>query len=212
MRLNTSLLALALLTMSCTAEHVSETEQAQLPVDPEVQEIAFGGLLRLVATSYGLPPGSVYRPATEYWTGSTAIPLSSLSSLSMTTARVAYPADAQITGFLSPSSSFGAPLTTAQIVGTSGWTRGTYTPPTAAKLFKATDPDDGAHHIGLLVMQGSGNALAGIVWYKTRDTGTIFASTPASLAFTAVLDASGNSSLNPADIEPSAAWFYHAGP
>jgi hypothetical protein len=88
------------------------------------------------------------------------------------------------------------------------WSRTVYTPTGAHnRLFKAVDPDDSTKMIAVLIEQDDRARLAKISWYKTQDARSIFATTPAALAFEVVKNAEGVPSLDPNDI---AGWtWYH---
>jgi hypothetical protein len=197
------------------AERTGEVEQAQFPVNTYVGKLEFihvsTPVLHIVLTSNALPTGSTYQSDREYWVGSDTSSIQTMTSLTMGYTTMTAPTDTLIGNYLTSEASFGAPFVTAQTISTSDWSRSTYSSGAAKKrLFKATDPDDAGHHIGLLIEQNSSNGFTGAVWFKTNDTGYAFSTMPSSLAFTAVTDAYNNSSLDPADIERGVTWYHYA--
>jgi hypothetical protein len=194
-------------------ENLGEVRERQVPPFREVTEMTFSygtsPFINVVATNFDLPVGSSFSTETEYWSGSSSTSVDTISTLNMTSSSVYHPSDANLGGFLSPNGSFNGQFSTPQFVSTSDWSRGTYSSTAAHKrLFKAQDPDDAAHSIGLVIEQDSSNVLTRTVWYKTTNTGVIFAATPSSLQFTAVVDSSNNASLDPDDIESGATWSF----
>ncbi|MCC6526408.1 MAG: hypothetical protein IT373_27420 [Polyangiaceae bacterium] len=148
-----------------------------------------------------------YASNKEYWytAGNT-----SGSSVALTTSTSTY-TEAQLDTF---RGRLPAAFTWTQNIGTGGWTQGTYTPTTGRtnKLYKAPDPDQSGVYIGMLTEQEtSTNKLLRTVWYKTSNTGTIWATNPASLTFTQVLDQAGAPSTDPNDIQATT-WYYAVSP
>lgn len=80
-------------------------------------------------------------------------------------------------------------------------------------LFKARDPDNTDNWIGLLVEQGPDFGLRHVSWYKTWDPagGNVWSAAAAPkgkiVPWTAVLDAQGNPSISPSNIDPAATWY-----
>ncbi|MBX3200741.1 MAG: hypothetical protein KF894_21570 [Labilithrix sp.] len=192
----------------------SETLQMkQVPVDankPTGIMFVYDGqpFIRVLATGDGLTPKSTFTPRTEYWVGSSAIRLSQVKSLEMVSSALRSE-DAALSDFLHPSKSFGAPLTAPQVVSKSDWTEGAYEPTARlARLFKAADPDDPRHAIGLLVEQDTEGTLVATTWYKSVNTSRIFEQTPERLTFTQVTDARGRPSNDPRHIDAEATWFH----
>ncbi|MEO7331356.1 MAG: hypothetical protein ABI193_22460, partial [Minicystis sp.] len=210
----TSVLVLATITAGCGTPELSEEElgvayQRQLPVDARqnyVTEVTFttGAYVAFRGVITNNTTVGSYNSDTEYWyTRSQALG----SSISMSASANTY-TGTQLDSFHSDCTTA---YDTTQVVGTSGWTQGTYAAPSGSVLYRATDPDNGSVSIGMLVTQDSGSELKTIVWYKTANTGTVFATTPSSLSWTQVFDGSRQPSTDPADISSSATW-YHTSP
>ena len=158
--------------------------------------------IRTIATNNVSVTG--YDQDTEYWYTSTDISINDVSQVTLRSASGVYDEE-DLEDFVG---GYDAAFSTRQDIGTNGWTEGTYTPTaTKKRLYKAVDPDNSSNWIGLLIEQDSGNALVGITWYKrTNTSGTVFGTTPASLAFSLVTH-EGNPSTNPAHIT-SGTWYY----
>jgi hypothetical protein len=187
------------------------------PIKQQLTRISFvanaGDLLRLVVTNDSAPVGSVYANWTEYWSGSRETFIDGVSSLVLKSSSAQQLTEQDIKDYLLPSSAWGATLAWKQVIGTAGWTKGTYVPKAARKrLFAAVDPDDASRKIGLLIEQNSDGTLARMTWYKAALTGTIFAAVPSQLSFTQVLNVDKVPSTNPGDIDPTATWYYATGP
>lgn len=188
----------------------------QIPVDSRFRKLVFAvagtDVIRTVVTSANNPTGPLYGAGLEYWSGNDALAVTNLTSLTMTSS-TAQLSEADISAFLLPGKSWGPVLGMTQQIGTAGWTQGIYQPTaTKRRLFEAIDPDDASRFIGMLIEQDASNTLQRITWYKTALTGTIFAQAPQSLSFSAVLNASGQASTSPTDIDPQATWYYASGP
>ncbi len=185
----------------------------QVPIDSRpgyITELTFSlvsGAVAFRTIATNVTSVGSYRQGTEYWYDD-AQALG--DALTMTGAVSTFTAT-QLDGFHA-SSTFAFQL--AQDIGTSGWTRGTYTPTSgeAATLYKAPDPDNPRTYVGVLFQQSTRNDLTKVVWYKTEDTGTIWAATPASISWTQVFTASGAPSTDPNDILSGTTWYYAAGP
>ena len=191
-----------------------ESVKLQVPIDAGISMIEFisldGSLIRLVTTNDVNPAGSTYASHTEYWSMA-PISVERNGPLAMEASQKELTAE-EITDFLLPSTGWGPVVSIAQVIGTSGWTQGTYVPTGAQKrLFKAVDPDDSNAYIGLLIEQDANDNLTRVTWYKTALTGTIFATTPSSLTFDEVQDSHGDPSVDPRDIDASATWYYASG-
>lgn len=217
-------LSMALMAMA-TAAHATAASQGaqpahesvklQIPIDPDVTMIEFtsfdGSLIRLVTTNDTDPVGSTYASHTEYWSMA-PMSVERNGPLGMEASQKELTAE-EITDFLLPSTGWGPVVSIAQVIGTSGWTQGTYVPTGAQKrLFKAVDPDDSNVYIGLLIEQDANDNLTRVTWYKTALTGTIFATTPSAMTFEQVQDSHGDPSVDPRDIDASATWYYASGP
>jgi hypothetical protein len=192
-----------------------ESVKLQVPIDAGITMIEFisvdGSLIRLVTTNDVDPAGSTYASHTEYWSMA-PISVERNGPLAMEASQKELTAE-EITDFLLPSTGWGPVVSVAQVIGTSGWKKGTYVPTGAQKrLFKAVDPDDSNAYIGLLIEQDAKDNLTRVTWYKTAVTGTIFATTPSSMTFDQVQDRKGNPSVDPRDIDASATWYYASGP
>ncbi|MBL8679888.1 MAG: hypothetical protein JNK05_12015 [Myxococcales bacterium] len=80
-------------------------------------------------------------------------------------------------------------------------------------LFKAPDPDMPSASIGLLVEQSPDLGLRHVSWYKTWDPagGNVWSVGAAPVGerwpWALVVDAQGNPSLSPRDIDPHATWY-----
>ncbi|WP_437618579.1 hypothetical protein [Sorangium sp. So ce1151] len=159
--------------------------------------------LQIIVTNNRLVPG--FDMDTEYWYTSTDVSITDVPSVTFRSESGPY-SEEELIAYVE---GYRQAFTTRQTIGTSGWAKGAYAPTAAKKrLYKAVDPDDSTKQIGLLIEQGSDNALTGITWYKqTNTSGTLFARTPASLTFTMVTH-EGSPSTSPSDIA-SGAW-YHA--
>jgi hypothetical protein len=204
----------ATVSSSGAAQPARESVELQVPVDAHVSVIEFvsvdGSLIRLVATNDVDPAGSTYASHTEYWSMA-PISVERNGPLAMEASQKELTAE-EITDFLLPSTGWGPVVSVAQVIGTSGWKKGTYVPTGAQKrLFKAVDPDDSNAYIGLLIEQDANDNLTRVTWYKTAVTGTIFATTPSSLTFDQVQDRHGAPSVDPRDIDASATWYYASG-
>jgi hypothetical protein len=89
------------------------------------------------------PVGSTYASHTEYWSMA-PMSVERNGPLAMEASQKELTAE-EITDFLLPSTGWGPVVSVAQVIGTGGWTQGTYVPTGAQKrLFKAVDPDDSA--------------------------------------------------------------------
>jgi hypothetical protein len=163
----------------------------------------FTTFLRIIVTNNRLVPG--FDLDTEYWYTSTDVSISGVSSVTFGS-RSAQFSEADLLGYIG---GYAQSFATRQTIGTTGWTEGAYSPTaTQKRLFKAVDPDDATKWIALLIEQDSTNALAGITWYKqTNTSGTLFATTPTSLAFSLVTH-EGSPSTSPSSIA-SGVWYYH---
>jgi hypothetical protein len=184
----------------------------QFPVDARpgyITEVTFcvsSGAVAFRAAATNITTVGAYAADTEYWytrTQGLAAPLAMTGSVAVRSA-------ADIDAFHADSA---AAFHVTQAIGPSGWTRGTYSPTTGrtATLFKAPDPDNSRLMVGVLFEQDARNQLTRVVWYKTSDTGTIWAATPATLTWAAVLNGAGSPSTNPNDISATT-WYYAAGP
>ncbi|AKT43789.1 hypothetical protein [Chondromyces crocatus] len=179
----------------------------QIPVDTsKITEIwlDFGVsvFIKVVITN-NLTVGT-YASNTEYWYASPSVSVDDATSLDMGSQSGAY-GTAQIASFVG---SLDLAVMWTQVIGTGGWTAGTYTPTAyKARLYKATDPDDDRQQIGLLLEQDDENNLRSVTWYKQSNTGKIFDVTPEELTFTAVMNAENEPSVDPNDIE-NGTWYY----
>jgi hypothetical protein len=165
-----------------------------------IEDQEFDTFIRLIATNDRTVTG--FDTDTEYWYTSTDVAIGGVSSLTLHSSSSTYSSN-DLNTFIG---GFDAAFRVEQDIGTGGWTEGTYTPTASQKrLYKAVDPDNSSYWIAILIEQSS-NALVGITWYKQSNTGTIFASSPGSLAFTLVTY-EGNPSTNPAHIA-AGTWYY----
>jgi hypothetical protein len=195
-----------------TTSQIGRVSEAQIPVDGRpatVTELTFtlasGSVaFRTIATNGATV--SSYRADTEYWYTRTP---SLEPSLTLASSAGRFSA-AELDDFHADSA---RAFAWTQVITPSAWTARQYdpTPGRIATLFKAVDPDDARSYIGMLVEQSAGHALTRVVWFKTRDTGVIFATTPVSLSFERVLDACGKPSTDPRDIEDTT-WYRVASP
>ncbi|UQA60538.1 hypothetical protein [Polyangium aurulentum] len=192
-----------------------ESVKLQVPIDAGISMIEFisldGSLIRLVTTNDVDPSGSLYASHTEYWSMA-PMSVERNGPLAMEASQKELTAE-EITDFLLPSTGWGPVVSISQVIGTSGWTQGTYVPTGAQKrLFKAVDPDDSNAYIGMLIEQDANDNLTRVTWYKTALTGTIFATTPSAMTFEQVQDSHGDPSVDPRDIDASATWYHASGP
>lgn len=137
----------------------------------------------------------------EYIHGAMNVSVESLSSFTMSTDTLEATQQA-IDGFVGEMP---LQITVPQ---SATWIRSVYEPSGARKrLFKAVDPDDSTRMIGVLLEQDAAGRLSNITWYKTKDTGVIFSTTPSTLAFELVKDEDSQPSCDPNDIG-GWTWYY----
>jgi hypothetical protein len=184
----------------------------QVPIDADkttqvwIEEQNSDSFLRCIVTNDRAVTG--YDAETEYWYTSTDVSLNDVTQVTLRSASGLYDEE-DLQDFVG---GYDATFSARQDTGTGDWTEGTYTPTaTKKRLYKAVDPDNSSHWLGLLIEQNSSNELTGITWYKqTNTSGTLFGTTPSSLSFSLVTHES-NPSTNPAHMA-SGTWFYiHAG-
>lgn len=158
--------------------------------------------LRIIVTNDR--PVSGFSLDTEYWYTSTDISITGVSSITFRSQSGLY-SEAALLAYVS---GFSKSFETRQNIGTAGWTEGTYSPTaTKKRLYKAVDPDNSSHQIGLLIEQNSTNALTAITWYKqTNTSGTVFGTRPTSLVFSLVTY-ENVASTDPSHIA-SGTWYY----
>jgi hypothetical protein len=181
----------------------------QMPVDSDyISKYWFdagtvGDLVRIVAMNHQSTTScSSY---TEYHYSGTSLSVGSVSGLTLYGGALNSNTQTAIDDFVGTMSQR---LSMAQ---SPSWCRGVYSPSGAqARLYKATDPDDSTKMIGVLIEQDTSNRLVQITWYKTTNTGPIFASAPGSLSFSLVTDTNGNPSTDPNDIG-GWTWYYTSG-